>query len=149
MLGWHRSQHPQEVRQGHVGHTASAQTILIPRLAFARNPGHCKSGTFAETLPSLTFQNNNNMKDNRLLAGHVPVVLPWLSAASPHCSHASPWGQPETIPALAPNLLSSPAPFHRHIMVMVSLKDMEMSWSAPWHLPPSANLVRAAIPREL
>lgn len=77
------------------------------------------------------------------------MVLPWLSAASPHRSHASPWGQPETIPALAPNLLSSPAPFHRHIMVMVSLKDMEMSWSAPWHLPPSANLVRAAIPREL
>lgn len=125
--------------------------LLIPRLAFARNPGHFKSGTFAETLPSLTFQNNNNVKDNQLLAGCIPVALPWLSvcptsAASPHLTYANPWGQPETIPCLQATR-SSPASFHRHITVMVSLKDMEMSCPAPWHLPPSAN--PAAIPREL
>lgn len=45
-------------------------------------PGLCKESrafqirTFTETLPSLTFQNNNNVKDNQLLAGYIPVVLP-------------------------------------------------------------------------
>lgn len=81
------------------------------------------------------------------------MVLPRLSvcptsAASFHLACANPWEQPETTPCLQTSR-SSPAPFHRHITVMVSVKDMEMSCPAPWHLPPSANLDRAAIPREL
>lgn len=81
------------------------------------------------------------------------MVLPRLSvcptsAASYRLTCANPWEQPENTPCLQ-TTQSSPAPFHRHITVMVSLKDMEMSSPALWHLPPSANLDRAAFPREL
>lgn len=60
----------REVRQGQL-----LAADINTALAFVRNPGHLEPG---RCVTSLAFQNNNNAKDNKLLVGHVPVVLPCL-----------------------------------------------------------------------
>lgn len=95
-----RAGRPAEVRQGQRrGCSASQSRLLIPRLAFAKNPGHFEQGRFVKTLPLLTFRNNNNRKDNKMPAGRVPVALPWLSVCQLSSGLRQPLGQPKTSPA--------------------------------------------------
>lgn len=94
-----RAGRPAEVRQGQRrGCSASQSRLLIPRLAFAKNPGHFEQGRFVKTLPSLTFQNNNNRKDNKMPAGRVPGALLWLPVCQPSPGLCQPLGQPKTSP---------------------------------------------------